>query len=377
MLKNNQNNLYTIITISLVFSLLGGLVGGLFANNLIDNTYLKYNNPFSGTGSLNQGNWNENGLVIKEADNVVVEQDNKVVEIANLYKNSLVGIFVKKEIASSSASIFATKDFYRIGEEAGQGFIVTSDGWIVTNLTLDKPSNYVVITADKNIYAINKATKDPLTNFVFLRVEAYDFPVKEFAPKNVVEAGQMAVAVNWNGSSILTSVAKIENEINTPLYSSDVYYTKIKLNNNLSLEKTSLVLLNLQGQVIGLVNDKNEVEPMNHFSSAIRSLLKSGEVSRPKLGLKYINLFELVGAKENKFNQGAIIYPDDLGIAVIKDSIAQKAGLLVGDIIISVDSIELNENNILNEIILGYEQGDKINMVYLRKGVEGKVEIEL
>ena len=60
-----------------------------------------------------------------------------------------------------------------------------------------------------------------------------------------------------------------------------------------------------------------------------------------------------------------------------KNSPADKAGLLEGDIIISADNINLDQDNNLAAIIQNYAAGEKINLVILRAGSEKEVEVTL
>ncbi len=97
------------------------------------------------------------------------------------------------------------------------------------------------------------------------------------------------------------------------------------------------------------------------------------------LGVNYIDLSGLAGSltENNYWQKGAIIYKDQRGLAVQKNSPAEKAGLREGDVIISVDNIALTKDNDLADVIQNYLAGDKLTLVYLRDGAENEVEITL
>ena len=108
-------------------------------------------------------------------------------------------------------------------------------------------------------------------------------------------------------------------------------------------------------------------------------LFKNKIITRPALGINFINLSSLVAAdkQNNNWQKGVIIYKDLKNIAVKKGSSADKAGLLEGDIIISVDNVNLDNINDLADIIQNYAVGDKINLLIIRDGAEKEVEATL
>ncbi len=67
------------------------------------------------------------------------------------------------------------------------------------------------------------------------------------------------------------------------------------------------------------------------------------EIKLPSLGINYINLSQTAQIDTTK-QTGALIYPDKFGIAIVKDSNADKVGLKEGDVILAVNSLNLDEN---------------------------------
>ena len=151
---------------------------------------------------------------------------------------------------------------------------------------------------------------------------------------------------------------------------------------HLSDEFKGSFLFNLSGDVLGLLDKNGAVEQISHFAGAIKSLLKNKVVVRPSLGVNYIDLSRVVSAiptssGQGEYKKGALIYKSIKGISVIKGGVAEKAGLKEGDIIISVEGMEINEKNNLTDIIQQFIAGDKISITYLRNDKESEVEVEL
>ncbi|MFH0955687.1 MAG: PDZ domain-containing protein [Candidatus Falkowbacteria bacterium] len=365
-----------LIVVILILSIGGGIIGEIVAQSYFIDT--AYNLSAFGNLDFSQGKFRDQGIIISNAKNVIVQQDVKIEETINSVGVNLAGIYKKQKFIKLD-NIFSPDNFYKISDAAGQGFIITSDGWLVTTLALDKIyADYVVITKDKKIYQIDKVVSDGPTGFNFIHVAARDFPVKKFAANQDIKRGNLTISVNWLGLSWISSVLGLEEKSGL-IESSDDFSTKLILNNDVPQEFRGSVVFNLAGDALGLIDAKGEIEPMAHLGTVVNSLFKNKIITRPSLGVNYINLASFVAADEqsNYWQKGVIIYKDQKGVAVEKNSPADKVGLKEGDIIISVDNINLDKVNNLADIVQGYAAGDKINLAIMRDGVEKEVEVIL
>jgi len=365
-----------LVIVILIFSIGGGMIGEIVFRSYFIGA--SYNLSAFGNLDFSQGQFKDQGIVISNAKNITVQQDVKIEETVNSVGASLVGIYKKQKLIKPG-NIFSPDNFYKMNSAAGQGFIITSDGWIVTTLALDKIyTDYVVIAKDKKIYQIDKAVGDSLTGFNFIHVAARDLPVRKFAENRDIKRGNSTIGVNWPGSAWVSSVFGFK-EKNELVESSDNFSTKLILNNDVPEEFRGSVVFNLAGDVLGLIDAEGEIEPMAHLAAVVNSLFKNKIITRPSLGINYINLAVLTAVDEqnNYWQKGVIIYKDQKGVAVKKGGSAEKAGLREGDIIISVDNINLDKVNDLADIIQGYAAGDKINLLIMREGAEKTVEVIL
>jgi S1-C subfamily serine protease len=369
--------LFFVVVLALLAGVVGELAGRIY---LFDDSY---NMPFFGNISFTDGNYNGANLAIIGAKKVVVEQNVKVAEAVNSLSNDLVGIFKKiKTTGAEDDSQFNIDEYYKIDQPAGAGLIITSDGWVITDIFSQNLkansilSGYVIITKDRQIYEIDKIVDDPATDFSFIHAKgAKDFLVLPFAERGGIQNGQLAVAANWLGESRLTSIVGMENYDDLMKSSEDISSALI-LTGAGDKELAGSAIVDLSGNIIALANKQGKVAPITNFQSAIRGLLKNSDVKRSFFGVNYINL-SLLAKENNKYKKGAVISKNVNGVSVFKGSPAEKAGLKEGDIITQIDNVEINENNDLADVIRGYLPGDKINLSYLREGEKREAGIEL
>ncbi len=390
MQKVLKSALLKIIIIALLFGLAGGIVGDLLARVYLLGSY--YNIPIFGDIDFSKSELGQQQLIIRNANKIIIEQNTKVDETVNSAVGSLVGIFkkvktAKPATAAKPAETFNLADYYQPKDQVGQGLIITSDGWIITGFQFElaasgaKANNLavddVVIDQAKNIYEIDNIIKDNLTGFNFIHVVARDFSVKKFAQSQDLRNGNLVLAINSNGQVWLTSIVGPQVGSN-PVKSSDTNIIKLALEAKPSQNFSGSVMFDLKGDVIAFITSDGQALPITYFQAAVSSLLKFKEISRASLGANYIDLAELAKAEKTAVQRaGAILYKDGKNAAVIKASAAEKAGLKQDDIIISVDGLELNQNNKLADIIQTHLAGDKITLEYLRGDEKKQIEVTL
>ena len=376
-----------VLVLASFFGLAGGLVGSLLSRVYLWQDF--YQLPFFGQIDFN-GRQNQ-GIIIRDAKKVIVEQNTKVGQTINDVISSLVGIYKKQKVSQSDT--FDINNYYQLDKFSGQGLILTSDGWIVTafqpetlttgqNLKQPPLAEYVIITADKKIYSVDKIVKDKLTSFVFLHVAAKDFPVKIFTEEPEIKAGNLVLAVNFLGQSWLTSMVGLTKKSNSLINSSDNFSTILKLAEPAGEEFKDAMLFNLNAEVFGLIDSQSQARPIGQLTGAIKSLLKYKEVKRASLGINYLELDDLVNPENqtgSALTKGAVIYKDKIANlpAVAKGSAAEAAGLKEGDLIISIDNLILDKTNNLTNIIQSHLAGDEIKIICQRAGQTKEVLVKL
>ena len=315
-------------------------------------------------------------------------------------------INVVKEATPAVVSIVITKEvtvysdyglFFRIpqGTEkrqvgAGSGFIVSSDGMILTNkhVVEDEKAEYTIITNDDKEYPVKILARDPVQDIAILKIESNinTFPTLRLGKVSSIQIGQTAIAIgNALGQFQNTvSVGVISGLGRTVTASSgttterleDIIQTDAAINPG----NSGGPLLNLMGEVIGIntaVAASGEnigfAIPIDKAIRGIEQIKSTGKISYPFLGIRYVLIDESVAKRlELPVSYGVLITKGETinEKAITPDSPAQKAGLQENDIILEMNGQLINKNNSLASLISKHNPGDTVSLKILRNGTE-------
>jgi len=351
--KINSRIIVIVIVIAATFGFASGIVGEITARVfLLENTF---NVPFFGEINVLNGNYDGSNLIIRSAKKVVVEQNAKILESVNSLNNSFVGLFRKLEepatnnLADTKVKFDLSK-LYEKDDILGQGFIITSDGWIVSSYVpqefrydierLGKISEkireqilkeHVVITKDQAIYQIDAVVVDKIYNYSFWHIKANDLPVKRFVDSEEINNGQLVMAVNWNGwvwlSTILGQTADNQDQIQF----SDNYFNLLELDQIPRKEFYGSFLFSLGGDMLGFIDREGKVGSITNYISCINCLLKDKDVKHASLGAYYVDLSQYTGKIDGLPENGALITLNLKQLAIVKGSPADLAELKAGN----------------------------------------------
>lgn len=266
----------------------------------------------------------------------------------------------------------------------GSGFIVTSDGFVITSKHVVSDTNvkYDIITANDKKYTVQKVYRDPLNDIAILKVDPSENPGQSLKPvvlgdSSKLEVGQFVVAIG-------TALGEFKNTVTTGVISGlgrgitaggEFQGLAERLDNVIQTDaainpgNSGGPLVNSSSQVIGIntavsVNGQNIgfALPINVVKDSLANFNEHGQFERPFLGVA----FKIIGrdvALLNNVVQGAYVQ------SVVSGSPADKAGVRPGDIIIQTDGQDIGEGKgDLAKIIAGEKVGDSISLVIWRDG---------
>jgi S1-C subfamily serine protease len=282
---------------------------------------------------------------------------------------------------------------------SGTGFIVSPDGYVVTNkhVVEDEKAEYTILSNDGKKYSAEVVAKDPTEDFAVLRIKSngLKFDYLPLGSSKDLKLGQTVIAIgNALGEFKNTVSVGVVSGLNRSLSVTDPYTGETVVLNNVIQTDAAInrgnsggPLLNLKGEVVGIntamVSGAQNIGfaiPIDQVKPSLEQAIKSGKIIIPFLGIWYRMVTpELKEEKNLSVDYGALISrpKDSSEEAVIKGSPAEKAGLKEGDIILEVNGQKITQNNPLASIIRQYKVGDKIKLKVLREGKTLEIEVIL
>jgi S1-C subfamily serine protease len=264
----------------------------------------------------------------------------------------------------------------------GSGFIVSEDGYIVTN-------QHVIDGADKIEVSIN-GLKDPVQaevawsdfslDLAILKIDRskieQDLTPLEMGDSDQIRPGDWAIAIGnplgFEHTVTVGVISALGRPIQIPTDDRQVrtYQNLIQLDAAINPGNSGGPLLNNSGEVIGINTAVSAAGqgigfaiPVNEIKDIVSELQNTGEVTRPWVGIAFSQITKDVQDYFGLENREGVVV-----IEVYQDSPAEKAGLKAYDIIKEVDQKEIEDTSDLSEIISKKEVGDKIMFKVIRNG---------
>lgn len=259
---------------------------------------------------------------------------------------------------------------------AGSGFILTADGYVVTNYHVVEGASAVTVQLydGREFPATIVGYEDTTCDVALLKIEATDLPTVAIGDSDKVVAGEQVCAIgNPLGELTFTLtvgyVSAVDREINTDGTPINMFQTDAAINAG----NSGGPLFDMDGNVIGITTAKysgsvsggTTVEglgfaiPINDVMALVDDLTQYGYVTgRPYLGVT-------VGdATQYDANLPAGAY-----VSEVQDGFAaQKAGIQPGDVIVGLGGSVVNSRTELTDALSVYQAGDTVSVTVYREG---------
>ncbi|AQG97817.1 MULTISPECIES: DegQ family serine endoprotease [Caballeronia] len=259
----------------------------------------------------------------------------------------------------------------RPSEGLGSGFIVSSDGYILTNAHVVDNANVVTVKlTDKREYRAKVIGADKQSDVAVLKIEAKDLPTVKIGDPNGSKVGQWVVAIgspygfdNTVTSGIISAKSRaLPNENYTPFIQTDV---------PVNPGNSGGPLFNLQGEVIGInsmiysqtggFQGLSFAIPINEAIKVKDALIKTGHVDRGRLGVTVQGMNQtLANSFGMKSPQGALVSSVEPG------GPAAKAGLQPGDVITALNGVPVSDSTSLPSQVAGLSPGSSAKVTVWR-----------
>jgi serine protease Do len=372
------------VIVIFVIMMLGGL-GGIIASRYFF-PYLTSTRLFSKYEFLKKSF--EEVTIINKTEQVFVKEETSIEKIANQASASVVNI-----VSIPQKNYGANKNIFK----NGTGLIVTSDGMIITyaEAIIFGDAKYKVLTFDGASYEAEFLGLDSYSNLAFLKISASNLPVAAFGNSDDTISGEKIITIGNNygsydnlyGAGLLRSFNPVFNLAGKTVSSSEKLEGTFETDFNSGSNFVGGPIVDYAGRVIGITGSL-EIDgghyyfqiPANKVKKVIDRAIRKELEKNPYLGIYYVPLSTtFILANDLNVNRGAMIYSSSgqQGLAVIAGSPAQKAGLMVGDVIMAINNQEINSKNTLSDVLYQYKKGDEIELAILRNKQEIKIKIRL
>ena len=277
-------------------------------------------------------------------------------------------------------------------EASGSGFIVTKDGYILTNNHVVADADRVTVKLlDNRTFTAKIVGRDPTTDVAVIKVEASDLPTVALGNDAGARVGQWVVAIGNPLGLDFTVTAGIVSArgrslgglLNTRYSIQDYIQTDAAINPG----NSGGPLVNIRGEVIG-VNSAIASNtgfyagygfaiPISLAQQVMDDLIQYGKVRRAVLGINISevdpNDAQVAGLKEIRGVKVSGFDPNDNPDA----SPAKRAGVEVGDIIVSVNGQAVDRVSTLQRVIRTFKPGQNVSLEVMRFGDKKSLSVKL
>ncbi len=266
----------------------------------------------------------------------------------------------------------------------GSGFIVSPDGYIVTNSHVVRGAQDIKVTMwDGKVFDAKIIGIDEATDIAMLKIDAKGLPFLEFGDSEKLRVGDWVIAIGnpfGLGHTVTLGIVSAKGRALGITRYEDFIQTDAAINPG----NSGGPLIDLEGKVVGIntaiLNPSGAAVnagigfaiPASLASKIVDSLAKRGKVERAWLGV-YIQEVspEIARAMGLKEPMGALV------TEVMKNSPAEKAGIKRGDIIIEFDGKPVKSSRELPIMVSLSPIGKKVYLKVIRESKEIKFEITL
>ncbi len=264
-----------------------------------------------------------------------------------------------------------------VQQASGSGVIISQDGYIVTNNhVIAKARDIQVVLNDKRTYSATLVGTDPNTDIALLKIEDTNLPWVEFGNSDSLRVGEWVLAIGnpFNLTSTVTAGIVSAKARNINIIDSDMKIESfIQTDAAVNPGNSGGALVNTHGQLVGIntaiasqtgsYTGYSFAVPITIVNKVVCDLKMYGTVQRGLMGIQIADITDEMKKTLNLTTMQGVYVGN-----VIQGSAAAKAGLQIGDVIISIDGRSISSTAELQETVGRHRPGDTIQVQYIRKG---------
>lgn len=336
------------------------------------------------------------------ADTVRIDPNNFVIDAVKKEGAAVVRIDSSRTITSTNAnylndpffqeffgSQFSQTPEKRVRQGMGSGFIIGSDGQILTNAHVVDGADKVTVTLkDGRILEGKVLGTDSVTDVAVVKIEAKDLPTVKLGDSDKLQTGEWTIAIgnplgldNTVTTGIVSATARNSSQIGI----SDKRVNFIQTDAAINPGNSGGPLLNAKGEVIGIntaiiqnAQGLGFAIPINKALDISQQIVANGKVEHPFLGIQMASLTdELKQRIQENSNWNITADKGVLIVKVVRNTPAAKAGLKPGDVILSFNGEAVEKSERIQQLVENTKVGDSVSLDIIREGKEQKIDVKV
>ncbi len=360
--KRRKGILFIFLAMFVIGALIGGGVGSYIT--------LKY---FKGSINI-PSNQNQTKVQYVNVSNVIKVEESQIINVAERVSPAVVRISTTQVV----------HDFFFTYETPGlgSGFIISEDGYIVTN-------NHVIEGAKKITVTLNDGKEydgfligtDPSSDVALLRINATGLPYLTFTDSSMLKVGQTVIAIGNPYGFDHTVTTGVISALERTLTFEDgtTLVGVIQTDAAINPGNSGGPLLNLSGEVVGMNTaiyaagqGIGFAVSSNTITKVINDLKIYGKVRWPFLGISGVAINEDIARRNNlPVNKGILV------VQVLSGTSASDAGIKEFDIITKFEGKDVKSVQELTKYLRQKNIGDKVKLEIIRNGKTMEIEVIL
>ena len=394
----NKDIKKSIVILCIVCAFVGSIVGGLITGIMMRS---KNNDAQSAVNTTQQ----TETTVIQQETAISLNPSEEIITSVDTTENDedkiLSGTFTSDEEKPGDDKVYSAKEIYQNNVESvvsievrsnyskgfGTGFIISEEGYIVTNYHVVENARECYVTLyDDSVYTAEIVGYEETNDIAVIKIKP------QGTIHSLVYGNSSALSVGDNvyvignplGDLTFTLTNGVVSALNRLIETDDgISINMFQTNAAINSGNSGGPVFDEHGYVVGIASAKYAAAsieglsfciPIDDVRSMIDEIINKGYVSgKPVLGVS--------ACDREVENYGFIQRSRSIGgvklVIVESGSAADRAGLKVGDIIVSADSTKITSVSELKTVLTGYRSGDIITFEIIRDGVRYNVSLIL
>lgn len=341
------------------------------------------------------------GVSVEQGRQAIREQSNLISSIAENVGPSVVSVNVTSQGVVGNGFFGGQRTVEQ--QSAGTGFIISSDGYVVTNRHVipEGASKVSLVMSDgtvlDDVKVIGTTSGSDSLDIGFLKIndtKGKTLSVAKLGDSSKAQVGDTAIAIgnalgqfqNTVTSGIISGYGRSVQASDGSGYNAESLQNLFQTDAAINQGNSGGPLVNADGEVIGIntavagdgAQNIGFAIPINDAKVLIDGVLKTGNLKRPYLGVRYIQLTPAIASElKIKIEQGAYISASNGSSGVVAGGPADSAGLKDKDVITKVNDQPVDNKNTLSSVIGRFGAGETVTVTFTRDGNQQTAQVKL